>query len=85
MTIFPSDTNVVPINEQADKGHGSEQSDTMRNFIVKAEVKRFVKDMDHQMSNDFLDTLNRRVSQMLSEASVRAQKNGRKQIRSHDL
>jgi hypothetical protein len=56
-----------------------------RSVLVKAEIKRMLKDMNHQVAGDFIEALNQQVCLLITQASVRADRNGRKQIRSHDL
>ena len=65
----------------------TEQAESVetRNVIVKAEVKRMIKELEHQTASDFTDALNRQVEQMIQAAVRRAGDNGRKQVRSCDL
>jgi len=59
--------------------------ETNASLIIKAEVKRRIKDMEHQTGGDFPDALNKRVERIVKDAVSRAHANGRKQVRGCDL
>jgi len=52
-------------------------------LIVRSKVKSTVKGM--RISGDLYDALDKKVEEMLGEASKRAKGNGRATIRAHDL
>lgn len=56
-----------------------------RSFVVKAEVKRVIKELDHQTAGDFTEALSQRVETLVRDAAKRAADNGRKQVRGYDL
>lgn len=62
----------------------NEQAET-KSVVVKSEVKRIIKELNHQTASDFVDTLSQQVDAMIRTAVKRAADNGRKQVRSHDL
>lgn len=58
---------------------------TPKTYLVKAEIKRLIKRLDHQTAGDFLDALNALVGDLVEGAITRAAANGRKQVRACDL
>lgn len=54
-------------------------------LVVKTEVKRVLKDLDHQTAGDFVDAVNDKLRAMIVRAGQRAADNGRKQVRPCDL
>lgn len=52
-------------------------------LIVRSKVKSVVKGF--RLSGDLYNALDKKVEDILKEASVRAKKNGRSTIRPHDL
>lgn len=60
-------------------------TETSTSLIIKAEVKRRIKQMEGQTAGDFPDALNQKVETIVKEAVGRAQANGRKQVRGCDL
>ena len=64
---------------------GGKPNEKVASLVVKAEVKRMLKDMDHQTAGDFVDAVNETVRKLLVRAGQRAADNGRKQVRPCDL
>ena len=62
-----------------------DSDDEQRCLVVKAEVKRIIKELDHQTASDFADALSRHVEHVVRAAVKRAAANGRKQVRGYDL
>jgi histone H3/H4 len=56
-----------------------------RLLVVKAEVKRRIKDSECQTAGDFVDALDETVQELIEQAIQRARENGRKQVRRHDI
>jgi hypothetical protein len=54
-------------------------------LVVKGEVKRVLKDLEHHTAGDFPDALSQQVEQLIRSAAKRAAANGRKQVRRCDL
>lgn len=52
-------------------------------LVVKSKVRELVKDM--RFSGDFFDALDEKVAEIVKEAVKRAEANGRKTVRAHDL
>lgn len=57
----------------------------VKSLVVKSEVKRILKDLEHQTASDFPDALSQQVEQLIRGAAQRAAANGRKQVRRCDL
>ena len=52
-------------------------------LIVKAKIKELTK--EYNVAGDFFETLDKKATQMVKEAIVRAQANGRKTVMARDL
>ncbi|MCD6403418.1 MAG: DUF1931 domain-containing protein [Candidatus Aenigmarchaeota archaeon] len=52
-------------------------------LVVKSKVRELVKDM--RFSGDFFDALDEKVAELVKQAVKRAEANGRKTVRAHDL
>lgn len=72
-------------NVTAIDGGKEAKSDETKSLIIKAEIKRYIKDKDGQTAGDLADALNEKVMALIDSAIVRAQKNGRKLVRPYDL
>lgn len=55
----------------------------MADVIVKSAVKEAIR--DHNVSADFYDALDERVTELLAEAETRAAANDRKTVQPRDL
>lgn len=64
---------------------GGKPNEKSASLVVKTEVKRMLKDMDHQTAGDFVDAVNDAVRKLIVRAGQRAADNGRKQVRPCDL
>jgi len=62
-----------------------DDNDAPKSFITKAEVKRRIKQLEHNTASDFCDALNAAVSDMVDKAVERAKENKRKLVRPCDL
>jgi histone H3/H4 len=54
-------------------------------LVVQSKVREVVKNADANMSGDFVDTLSKKVEEMVNQAVNRAKANGRKTVRGYDL
>lgn len=52
-------------------------------IVVKAKVKELSK--DYNVAADFVDALDKKVTQLVNDALARAQANGRKTVMARDL
>ncbi len=55
----------------------------MVNLIVKSKVKEAAKDLN--VSSDVPEALNKKVQELIDEASARAKANGRRTLQARDL
>ncbi len=66
-----------------DKNKDEKGGRTMANLIIKSNIKECVSELN--VASDVADALNKKVEQLLKEASERAKANGRRTLQARDL